>query len=50
MAVIQTPQGRVIGLIVEKDDQPNPQPEPAKVEKKPEPVVAAKRPGRPAKK
>ena len=54
MAVMQTARGRVIGLIIEKDDQPKAQPV---AEKAPEPVVQAevkpapvKRVGRPAKK
>ena len=49
MAVMQTPHGRVIGLILPKEDQP----EPKAVEKEPEPAVKpapAKKAGRPAKK
>ena len=50
MAVIQTPHGRIIGLIIENDSQPKPEPVAEK-----EPVVevkveAPRRPGRPAKK
>lgn len=50
MAVIQTPHGRIIGLIIEQDSQPKPEPVAAKepvVEAKPE---QAKKPGRPPKK
>ena len=50
MAVIQTPHGRIIGLIIEQDSQPKPEPvvdkEPA-VEAK---VEAPRRPGRPPRK
>jgi len=50
MAVMQTPHGRVIGLILSKEDQP----EPKAVEKEPEPAAKAaapvKKAGRPAKK
>ena len=50
MAVIETPHGRLIGLIIEKDSQPKPESVAAKepvVEVKPE---QAKKPGRPPKK
>lgn len=49
MAVMQTPHGRVIGLILPKEDQPAPK----AVEKEPEAAVKAtpvKKAGRPAKK
>ena len=51
MAVMQTPHGRVIGLIFREEDQPAPK----AIEKKPEPAekpapAPAKRAGRPAKK
>lgn len=50
MAVMQTPHGRVIGLIFPVEDQP----EPKAVEKEPEPAAKAaapvKKAGRPAKK
>lgn len=50
MAVIQTQKGRVIGLIIENDNQPM-KPETEKAEIKPEvKPEQAKRPGRPAKK
>ena len=50
MAVIQTPRGRIIGLIIENDSQPKPEPVADK-----EPIVdvkseQAKKPGRPPKK
>ena len=48
MAVMQTPQGRVIGLIL-KEDQPKPAPKAETEEKKPE-STGAKRGGRTAKK
>ena len=47
MAVMQTPHGRVIGLILHTEDQPKP--EPVKEAETPKPVTARK-PGRPAKK
>ena len=51
MAVIQTPRGRVVGLVIQKDDQPMPQAVQAvKEEKKPEPATPVKRAGRPSKK
>ena len=46
MAVIQTPHGRIIGLIIENDSQPKPEPV-AEIEPVTEPV---KKPGRPPKK
>ena len=50
MAVMQTPHGRVIGLILPVEDQPMKE----AVEKEPEPVAKAaapvKKAGRPAKK
>ena len=57
MAVIQTPQGRVIGLILPKEEQPKPQPQiekPAEVRTEKNattpPKPAARRPGRPPRK
>jgi len=51
MAMIQTPRGRVIGLIIRNDDQPMAQAvEAAKEESKPEPATPVKRVGRPSKK
>ena len=50
MAVIQTPQGRVIGLIIPKDEKPVTPPKAVEKEPAPEPVKQTKRPGRPAKK
>ena len=46
MAVMQTPQGRVIGLILPQEEQPKPEPV-AEIEPVTEPV---KKPGRPPKK
>ena len=48
MGVLHTPQGRVIGLILQQD-QPKAQPETGK-ETDPKPSASTKRPGRPAKK
>jgi len=45
MAVIQTPHGRVIGLILPQDEQPKPEPVAETVKAEP-----AKKPGRPPKK
>ena len=52
MAVIQTPRGRVVGLIVPKGDQPKPKAAEAVKEeqKQPEPATPVKRAGRPSKK
>ena len=50
MSVMQTPHGRVVGLILQKEDQPAPK---AVIEKEPEPAAKAapaKKAGRPAKK
>lgn len=50
MAVIHTPQGRVIGLIIKNDSQPKPEPVPEKAIEADIRTEHLKKPGRPAKK